>query len=105
MDYEILPSEKKTRGTIITLKLSEDAIKIFDSATIRMTIRKYCYFAPADIFFVDTKSDRLHEEAEEKRKKEAEEKGETFTPSPVSYVPVNNKSPLWTKKPSEYTDS
>jgi molecular chaperone HtpG len=105
MDYEILPSEKKSRGTVITLKLSEDAIKIFDSATIRMTIRKYCYFAPADIFFVDIKSDRLHEEAEEKRKKEAEEKGETFTPSPVSYVPVNNKSPLWTKKPSECTES
>ena len=69
MDYEILPSEKKTRGTIITLKLSEDAIKIFDSATIRMTIRKYCYFAPADIFFVDTKADRLHEEAEKRRER------------------------------------
>ena len=105
MDYEILPSEKKTRGTVITLKLSEDAIKIFDSATIRMTIRKYCYFAPADIFFVDTKSERLQEEAEQKRKKEAEEKGEAYTPSPVSYVPVNNKSPLWTKKPSECTES
>ena len=105
MDYEILPSEKKTRGTVITLKLSEDAIKIFDSATVRMTIRKYCYFAPADIYFVDTKSERLQEEAEQKRKKEAEEKGETYTPSPVSYVPVNNKSPLWTKKPSECTES
>ena len=105
MDYEILPSDKEGRGTIITLKLSEDAAKIFDSATLRMTLRKYCYFAPADIYFVDTKSDRLHEEAEEKRKKEAEEKGETFTPSPVSYVPVNNKSPLWTKKPSECTES
>ena len=76
MDYEILPSDKKERGTIITLKLSEDAIKIFDSATIRMTIRKYCYFAPADIYFVDTKSDRLHEEAEQKRKKEALELAE-----------------------------
>ncbi len=105
MDFEILPSDKETRGTVITLKLSEDAIKIFDSATIRMTLRKYCYFAPADIYFVDTKSDRLHEENEEKRRKEAEEKGETFTPSPVSYVPVNNKSPLWTKKPSECTES
>ncbi|MBQ6016795.1 MAG: molecular chaperone HtpG [Clostridiales bacterium] len=105
MDYEILPSDKASRGTVITLKLSEDAIKIFDSATIRMTIRKYCYFAPADIYFVDTKSERLQEEAEEKRKKEAEEKGETYTPSPVSYVPVNNKSPLWTKKPSECTES
>ena len=105
MDFEILPSDKETRGTVITLKLSEDAIKIFDSATIRMTIRKYCYFAPADIYFVDTKSDRLHEEAEQKRKKEAEEKGETYQPSPISYVPVNNKSPLWTKKPSECTES
>ncbi|MCR5328843.1 MAG: molecular chaperone HtpG [Saccharofermentans sp.] len=105
MDFEILPSDKETRGTVITLKLSEDAVKIFDSATIRMTIRKYCYFAPADIYFVDTKSDRLHEEAEQKRKKEAEEKGETYQPSPISYVPVNNKSPLWTKKPSECTES
>ncbi len=105
MDFEILPSDKTDRGTVITLKLSEDAIKIFDSATLRMTIRKYCYFAPADIYFVDVKSDRLHEENEEKRKKEAEEKGEPYTPSPVSYVPVNNKSPLWTKKPSECTES
>ena len=105
MDFEILPSDKKDRGTVITLKLSEDAIKIFDSATLRMTIRKYCYFAPADIYFVDVKSDRLHEENENKRRKEAEEKGETYTPSPVSYVPVNNKSPLWTKKPSECTES
>ena len=104
MDFEIMPSDKQTRGTIITLKLSEDAIKIFDSATIRMTIRKYCYFAPADIFFVDTKSERLHEENEQKRKKEAEEKGETYTTSPLSYAPVNNKSPLWTKKPSECTE-
>ena len=104
MDFEIMPSDKETRGTIITLKLSEDAIKIFDSATIRMTIRKYCYFAPADIFFIDTKSERLHDESEQKRKKEAEEKGETYTPSPLSYAPVNNKAPLWTKKPSECTE-
>ena len=104
MDFEIMPSDKQTRGTIITLKLSEDAIKIFDSATVRMTIRKYCYFAPADIFFVDTKSERLHDENEQKRKKEAEEKGETYTTSPLSYAPVNNKSPLWTKKPSECTE-
>ena len=105
MDFELLPSDKETRGTIITLKLSEDAIKIFDSATLRMTLRKYCYFAPADIYFVDTKSERLHNESEEKKKKEAEEKGETYTPSPLSYAPVNNKAPLWTKKPSECTEA
>ena len=105
MDFELLPSDKETRGTVITLKLSEDAIKIFDSATLRMTLRKYCYFAPADIYFVDTKTERLHNESEEKKKKEAEEKGETYTPSPLSYAPVNNKAPLWTKKPSECTEA
>jgi molecular chaperone HtpG len=104
MDFEITGSDRDTRGTVITLKLSEEATNQFDSATIRMTLRKYCYFAPADIYYCDVKSDKLHEEAEEKRKKEAEEKGEEFTPDPVKYVPVNNRSPLWIKKPSECTD-
>ena len=104
MDYEISLGDKDTVGTRVTIKLSEDAIEIFDTATIRMTIRKYCYFAPADLYFIDVKSDRLHEEAEAKRKKEAEEKGEEYTEDPVRYVPVNNKSPLWLKKPSDCTD-
>ncbi|MBE7069554.1 MAG: molecular chaperone HtpG [Ruminococcaceae bacterium] len=104
MDYEISSSDKKDRGTVITLKLSEEAVKIFDSATVRMTLRKYCYFAPADIYFIDTKADKLHEEAEAKRKKEAEEKGEEYKEEPVKNLPVNNKSPLWTKKPSECTE-
>lgn len=104
MDYEISEGERTIAGTTVTIKLSEDAIEQFDTATLRMTIRKYCYFAPADLYFVDVKSDRLHEEAEAKRKAEAEEKGEEYDEDPVSYVPVNNKSPLWLKKPSDCTD-
>ena len=76
MEFTVEPSSKTTRGTSITLNLSEEAQKIFDTATLRMTLRKYCSFVPVDIFFIDVKADRLHEEAEEKRKKEAEEKGE-----------------------------
>ncbi len=104
MDYELSDSEKTGRGTVITLELSDEAKEIFDAATIRMTLRKYCSFVPADIFFVDTKADKLHAEAEEKRRKEAEEKGEEFKPNDISYVPINNKEPLWIKKPSECTD-
>lgn len=104
MDYEISAGDRDTVGTKVTIKLSEDAIEQFDTATLRMTIRKYCYFAPADLYFIDLKSDRLHEEAEAKRKAEAEEKGEEYTEDPVRYVPVNNKSPLWLKKPSDCTD-
>ena len=104
MDYEISAGDRDTVGTKVTIKLSEDAIEQFDTATLRMTIRKYCYFAPADLYFIDLKSDRLHEEAEAKRKAEAEKKGEEYTEDPVRYVPVNNKSPLWLKKPSDCTD-
>lgn len=104
MEYEISYSDKTGRGTVITLVLSEEAQKIFDTATLRMTLRKYCSFIPADLYFIDTKSDRLHMENEEKKKKEAEEKGETYEIKEVSYVPMNNKEPLWIKKPSECTD-
>ncbi|SEW11381.1 molecular chaperone HtpG [Ruminococcaceae bacterium KH2T8] len=104
MEYEISESDRKERGTAITLKLSEEAAKIFDSATLRMTLRKYCAFIPSDLYFIDKKADRLHMESEEKRKKEAEEKGETYEIKDVSYVPLNDKAPLWIKKPSECTD-
>lgn len=104
MEYQVEASDKATRGTIITIKLSEEAQKIFDAATLRMTLRKYCSFVPADLYFVDVKADRLHAESEEKRRKEAQEKGEDFKPNDIAYAPINNKSPLWAKKPSECTD-
>ena len=104
MEYTVEKSDREIRGTAITLNLSEEAQKIFDTATLRMTLRKYCSFVPVDIFFIDVKSDRLHEEAEQKRKKEAQEKGETFEPHDIDYAPINNKAPLWLKKPSECTD-
>ena len=104
MEYEISESDRKERGTAITLKLSEEAAKIFDSATLRMTLRKYCAFIPSDLYFIDKKADRLHMESEEKRKKEAEEKGVTYEIKDVSYVPLNDKAPLWIKKPSECTE-
>lgn len=104
MEFTIGSSDRTARGTAITLTLSEDAQKIFDAGTLRMTLRKYCSFVPVDIFFIDVKADKLHEQNEEKRKKEAEEKGEEFKPSDISYAPINNKNPLWMKKPSECTD-
>ena len=104
MEFTIGSSDRTARGTAVTLTLSEEAQKIFDAGTLRMTLRKYCSFVPVDIFFIDVKADKLHAQNEEKRKKEAEEKGEEFKPSDISYAPINNKNPLWMKKPSECTD-
>ncbi len=104
MEYEISEGTRTTRGTTITLKLSEEATKIFDTATLRMTLRKYCAFIPSDLYFIDSKADRLHDESEEKKLKEAQEKGETYEKQDIAYAPINNKEPLWIKKPSDCTD-
>ncbi|MCQ2515954.1 MAG: molecular chaperone HtpG [Saccharofermentans sp.] len=104
MEYTIDSSDKTSRGTSITINLSDEAKENFDAATLRMTLRKYCSFVPVDIFFIDTKADRLHEESEAKRKSEAEEKGEEFKANDIAYAPINNKEPLWLKKPADCTE-
>ncbi len=104
MEYEISESEKTSRGTIITLKLSEEAQAIFNASKIREILRKYCSFVPVEIFFIDTEADKKRAEDEEKLKKEKEEKGEEYTSPVIEPHALNNTSPLWTKKPSECTE-
>ena len=53
MEYEISESSKESRGTVITLKLSEEAQGIFDAMKIREILRKYCSFVPTKIYFTD----------------------------------------------------
>ena len=49
MDYEISDSDRTTRGTTITITLSEEAKKIFDAGKIRGVLKKYCSFMPIPI--------------------------------------------------------
>lgn len=104
MEYEISESSKASRGTIITLKLSEEAQAIFDASKIRGVLNKYCSFMPVEIFFIDTEADKKAAEEEEKRKKEKEEKGEEYTAPDLTKKALNNTEPLWAKKPSDCTD-
>ena len=104
MEYEISESQKKTRGTIITLKLSDEAKEIFNGMKIREILRKYCSFVPTEIFFTDIEADRKAAEEEEKRRKEKEEKGEEYTAPDNTKKALNDPSPLWAKKPSECTE-
>ncbi len=104
MDYEISESSKEGRGTIITLKLSEEAQAIFDSSKIRSVLNKYCSFMPVELFYIDTVQEEKNKEEEEKKRKEKEEKGEEYIAPDNSLKPMNNTTPLWAKKPSECSD-
>lgn len=80
-DYEIADSEKKERGTAITLHIAEDSKEFLDAFKIREILNKYCAFLPVEIYLID-KSDKDDKELS----------------------PINDTSPLWLKNPSECTD-
>ncbi len=82
-DYEIETSEKNTRGTEITLFLTEDSKEFADEFRLRSIIKKHCSFLPIEIFL----------ENEEVKPEEG-----------AIIEPLNDTQPLWTKTPSECTD-
>ena len=86
-EFEITPSEtRNTRGTTITLFLSEDSEEFLDEYNVRSIINKYCSFLPVEIFV----------ENEDVEIKEDEEK--------VEVVALNDTNPLWLKSPKDCTD-
>ena len=85
MDYELSTSERKTRGTTVTLVLAEDSIEFLDKWTLRETLSKYFEFLPVEIFLED-----LEEISEEEDALKAEK--------------INDTNPIWTKSSKECTD-
>ena len=79
-EFEISPSDKSDRGTVITLHISEDNKKFLETSEIRNILTKYCSFLPVKIYLTDgTEEDK-------------------------EITPINNTDPLWLKKPSECTE-
>ena len=50
-DFEIGATVKKTRGTDVTLHISEDAKDFLEKARIQSLLKKYCQFLPVEIEF------------------------------------------------------
>lgn len=80
-EYEIGESDRKERGTTVTLFLDEEGKEFLDEFKLREIIEKHCSFLPTEIYLEDEK-----EEKKEERK------------------PLNDTQPLWMKNPKECTD-
>lgn len=92
-EFKIKKSKKKSRGTKITLHISEDSAEFLDDNRIEGLLTKYCKFLPVEIKF-GTRKETLEEgEGEDKKEKEIE----------VDNI-VNNPAPAWKKSPSDLTD-
>jgi molecular chaperone HtpG len=80
-EYELEASERKDRGTTITLFLDEEGKEFLDEFKLREIIEKHCSFLPIEIYLENEK-----DENKEDRK------------------PLNDTYPLWLKNPKDCTE-
>ena len=85
MEYSMEPSDSRTtRGTTVTLYISDDSKEFLEAYRLREILNKYCSFLPVEIYFDDL-SDKNKKNKEEER-------------------PVNHTRPLWLKHPNDCTE-
>lgn len=104
MEYTISSSDRKERGTTITLLFSEEARKIFDPDKTLSVLRKYCSFIAYPIFFWDKGEEERKLERENKKREESLQKSEEYEIEAYQAVRVNPKTPLWTKAPKDCSE-
>lgn len=105
--YEITDGERTTRGTSITLFVTEESDVFLKFYELKQAIEKYCSFMPVPIYVIDEVKDREDAVALETKIKEAADKGETLPEEETTItpaMPINDCEPLYTKKPSECSD-
>lgn len=85
-EYNLEESSRNTRGTTITLHVSEEEKEFLDYYRLREVIKKHCNFFPVEIYLTD----------ENKEVKEGEEEEKA--------TPLNDIHPLWMKAPKDCTD-
>ncbi|HOV27050.1 MAG TPA: molecular chaperone HtpG [Pseudobacteroides sp.] len=92
MDYEMGESDRASRGTTVTLFLSEDSLEFLDSFKVREILEKYFSFLPYEVYF-------------EAVGESSEEGGEAIKDKePKELKPINDTNPLWLKNPKDCTD-
>jgi len=91
--YEMDVSDRKERGTTITLYVSNDSEEYLDEFKMREILTKYCYFMPYEIYLENAKDQK------DKKAEDEKESGKEDTPKPI-----NDTNPLWLKNPKDCTD-
>ena len=113
-EYEMTSSDRKERGTTITLFLNDNCYEYCNEYRVKEVLEKYCSFMPEEIYLVNT--DEEAKKAAEAVKKAAEaakaategkkddKKDDKTEDKPEEPKPVNDIHPLWTRTPSECKD-
>lgn len=99
-DYEMEASDRESRGTTITLYVSEDSLEFLDEYKMREILLKYCSFLPYEVYLEDmAKAEAAKEESKEEKSEDAGKEDKKEEPKPI-----NDPNPLWQKNPKDCTD-
>ncbi len=93
-EFKTGPSDKKSRGTEITLHIDDDSKEFLEEERILGLLKKYCKFLPVEIIFGTEK------EAKKEKDKDGKEKEVTVEKPRI----INNTKPAWTQKPADLKD-
>jgi len=96
-EYEMDSSERKERGTTVTMYLADDSAEFLDYFKMKEILEKYCSFMPIEIYLEDA----LKKKEEKKEKKDAA--GDEKT-AEENEKPINDTHPLWLKNPKDCTE-
>ncbi len=81
-EYEMSDATRDEHGTTVVMYISEEERDYLSISKIRAILEKYCAFMPEDIYLDDAAEDKPDEEKK----------------------PINDKTPLWQRQPSECTE-
>ena len=102
MTFSMSGGSRETRGTTVTLRLSESEDEFLDEWRVREVLARYCSFMAVPIFLTVVKEEKPEEAAPAEAEggaEPAEAKKE-----PEAEKPINDTHPLYTKAPQDCTD-
>jgi molecular chaperone HtpG len=89
-EYEMEDSDRRERGTTITLYVSEDSLEFLDGYKMREILVKYCSFLPYEVYLEDLANKKDEKDDKDDKKEELK--------------PINDTYPLWQKNPKDCTE-
>ncbi len=108
MAFSMSQGSRQTRGTTVTLHISEEEKEFLDGYRTREVLNRYCGYMSVPIYFVDVEADKRAQEAAEKARQEKKDKKdedgeETVPPEKAAPAPINETNPIWLKSPKDVT--
>ena len=94
--YELSEGTRTTRGTSITLFITEESNTFLNFYELKQAIEKYCSFMPVPVYVIDEEKEAEEATAHAKKIEEAHEKGEALSDeelAPIVATPINDSHP------------